>query len=155
MQSFNYANALLLQRIFTLRCLSDSSCTKESLTNIHGNCGLADTNHHLFICWRRKSRSIGYKPSNRCAFGRRQNNEDADQYFYLYHKLRLCSATDLDDILVWSELKLTLYEPNCKEKEVHWPIRATNSGLGSAFLYSLPLPDLYGSAWNMFICVID
>ena len=51
-----------------LRCLSDSCCTKESLTNIHGNCGLADTNHHLFICWRRKSRSIGYKPSHRCAF---------------------------------------------------------------------------------------
>ena len=52
--------------------------------------------------------------------------------------LRLFSATDFDDIFVWSVLKLTLYEPNYKEKEVHWPIRKTNSGIGSEYfaLYS-------------------
>ena len=54
---------------------------------------------------------------------RRQNNENADEYLSLYHWLRLFSATDFDDILVWSVLKLTLYEPNYKEKEVHWPTR--------------------------------
>ena len=48
-----------------------------------------------------------------------KKNENADQYLSLYHWLRLFSATDFDDILVWSMLKLTLYEPNYKEKEVH------------------------------------
>ena len=44
--------------------------------------------------------ALATNPHTDVLFGRRQNNEDADQYFYLYHKLRLCSATDLDDILV-------------------------------------------------------
>ena len=33
--------------------------------------------------------------------------------------LRLLSVTDFDDILLSSVLKLTLHEPNYKEKEVH------------------------------------
>ena len=82
---------------------------------------------------------------------RRKNNENADQYLSLYHGLRLLSATDFDDILVWSVLKLTLHEPNYKKKEVHWRIRLTNSGLRSAFFYRLPLSDLYGSSWNIFV----
>ena len=70
---------------------------------------------------------------------RRENNENVDQYLSLCYGLRLFSATDFDDIFVWSVLKLTLYEPNYKEKEVHWPIRKTNSGIGSEYfaLYSL------------------
>ena len=64
---------------------------------------------------------------------RRENNKNADQYLSLYYWLRLFSATDFDDKFVWSVLKLTLYEPNYKEKEVHWPIRKTNSELGSEF----------------------
>ena len=43
------------------------------------------------------------------------------------------SATDFDDIIVWSVLKSTLHEPNYKKKEVHWPSCSTNSGLRSAF----------------------
>ena len=64
---------------------------------------------------------------------RRENNKNADQYLSLYYWLRLFSATDFDDKFVWSVLKLTLYEPNYKEKEVHWPIRKTNSGIGSEY----------------------
>ena len=37
------------------------------------------------------------------------------------------------DILVWSVLKLTLCEPNYKEKEVHWPTDWTNSEPRGAF----------------------
>ena len=37
------------------------------------------------------------------------------------------------DILAWSVLKLTLCEPNYKEKEVHWPTDWTNSEPRGAF----------------------
>ena len=42
---------------------------------------------------------------------------DRRQNISLYHWLRLFSATDFDDIFVWSVQKLTLYEPNYKERK--------------------------------------
>ena len=59
----------------------------------------------------------------------RKSNENVDQL----------SVTDFDDIRLSSVLKLTLHEPNYKEKKVYRLIPWTNSGLGRAFfvLYAL------------------
>ena len=85
-------------------------------------CGLADVNQRLFIFQRIRSRSTGYKPLYWCAFGIKLTEVKVMKMMtttslFLYHSLRLFSATDFDDILVWSVLKLTLYEPNYKERK--------------------------------------
>ena len=101
-------------------------------------CGLADINQRLFICLRRRLRSIGYKTLYWCAFGIKLTDAKAmttliNSSLYIMGSDSQLSVTDFDDILVWSVLKLTLHEPNYKKKEIYWPIRLTNSGLGSAF----------------------
>ena len=63
---------------------------------------------------------------------------------------------------MWSVLKLTPYEPRYKKKVVHWPIRLTNSGLGSAFfvLSSLArfvwvcIKYIYMRYWGNFVPIL-
>ena len=85
---------------------------------------------------------------------RRQNNENADQYLSWYQWLRLFSAIDFDDILVWLVLN-TLWTKLHGKGSPPTNKKKKNSGLASAFLCCLPLPDLHRSAWNIFICVTD
>ena len=111
MQSFNCSNAVIVDihiEIFNWQLLHQRIFWPIFMAYY----GVADINERLLILmcfWHQ--------------IDRRQNNENSDQYLSLNHWLRQFSATDFDDILVWSVLKLTLYGPNYKEKEVHWPIR--------------------------------
>ena len=75
-------------------------------------CGLAVVNQRLFIFQTSRSRSTGYKPLYWCAFGIKLTEVKVMKMMtttslFLYHSLRLFSATDFDDILVWSVLKST------------------------------------------------
>ena len=70
MQLLNSASVLLLEWTSSLSCWSNSWCTQKILWPIFmAYCGLSDINQCLFICYRRKSRSIGHQLLYWGAFG--------------------------------------------------------------------------------------
>ena len=84
-------------------------------------CGFSDINQRLFICQRRRSRSIGYKAIYWCACGIKLTEVKTmkamtNTSLYTIGSDSLAQQI-FDDILVWSVLKLTLDEPNHKERK--------------------------------------
>ena len=52
------------------------------------------------------------------------------------------------------ELGPPVHEPNCKEKEVHRPIRSTNSGLGSAVFVLSSLARFFFVSFFFFVSLL-
>ena len=97
MQSFNSFNALLLWRISTLRCWSDSFCTEKTADQY--TCHMISIS--VFLVARINSRSIGrkrYTDEKMASNNSWQNNEYADQNLSIYHWLRLLSTINFGKI---------------------------------------------------------